>query len=72
MFNKREPTVGTWFVNQTGQLFKVKLLSLSGQRLQKVLVQYLDGTCKSIRADEWYCLKLNVQLDHASLSVKLH
>lgn len=72
MFNHHEPKVGTWFVNQTGKLFKVKLLILSGQRLQKVLVQYLDGSCTSIRADEWYCLKLNIHLDEASLSVKLH
>jgi hypothetical protein len=72
MFHQREPVVGTWFVNQTGKLFKVKLLTYSGQTLHKVFVEYLDGANKIINADEWYCLKLNIQLDQASLSMKLH
>jgi hypothetical protein len=72
MFHKREPIVGTWFVNLTGKLFKVKLLVYSKQSVHKVLVAYLDGTTRLINADEWYCLKLNIQIDQASLNMKLH
>lgn len=72
MFLKREPIIGTWYVNQTGKLFKVKLLIFTEQALQKVVVAYLDGTTRTIKAAEWYYLKLNVQIDEASLNMKLH
>jgi hypothetical protein len=72
MFHQREPIVGTWFVNQTGKLFKVKMIVISEHLLQKVMVEYLDGTKRTIKAAEWYCLKLNIQIDQASLNMKLH
>ena len=48
MFRVQDPIVGSWFVNLTGQLIKVKLLMFNEQSLDRVLIQYLDGNTKLI------------------------
>lgn len=72
MFRVQDPIVGAWFVNSTGQLIKVKLLMFSEQNLQRVLIQYLDGTTKLINEDDWFNLELNNQIHEASLTMQLH
>ena len=72
MFSTQEPIVGTWFVNMTGQLIRVKLLMFSNNKLQRVLVQYLDGSTKSINSDDWLNLKLNPHLHDVGLTMQLH
>ena len=72
MFSTQEPIVGTWFVNMTGQLIRVKLLMFSNNKLQRVLVQYLDGSTKSINTDDWLNLKLNPHLHDVGLTMQLH
>ena len=59
MFRVQDPVVGSWFVNLTGQLIKVKLVMFDEQSVHRVLIQYLDGNTKLINKDDWYCLKLN-------------
>lgn len=72
MFSTQEPIVGTWFVNTTGQLIRVKLLMFSNNKLQRILVQYLDGSTKSINNDDWLNLKLNPHLHDVGLTMQLH
>lgn len=72
MFRVQDPTVGAWFVNMTGQLIKVKLLIFNKNKLQRVLIQYLDGSTKLIKEEDWYCLKLNKHIHEAGLSMQLH
>ena len=72
MFSTQEPIVGTWFVNMTGQLIRVKLLMFSNNTLHRVLVQYLDGSTKSINHDDWRSLKLNPHLHDVGLTMQLH
>lgn len=72
MFCIQDPIVGTWFVSQTGQLMKVKLVMFNEEKLHRVLIQYLDGTKKLINDEDWFCLKLNKHLHEASLTMQLH
>ncbi len=72
MFRVQEPTVGAWFVNLTGQLIKVKLLTYRQQHLHQVLIQYLDGSTKLVKKDDWYCLKLNRHLHDAGRNMQLY
>ena len=72
MFRIQDPIVGSWFVNMTGQLIKVKLLMFNEQSLHCVLIQYLDGSTKLIGKDDWFCLKLNKHIYEASMTMQLH
>ncbi|MFK5915191.1 MAG: hypothetical protein QM484_12525 [Woeseiaceae bacterium] len=72
MFKIQEPTIGEWFVNLTGQLIKVKLLMFDEIQLNRVLIQYLDGTTKLIDKEDWFCLKLNRHIHEAGMSMQLH
>jgi len=47
------PTINQWYVNQTGQLIKVKLLLFSNATVKKVMFEYLDGTMKVITYADW-------------------
>jgi len=71
MFHVQDPTVGSWFVNLTGQLIKVKFVMFDQDKLQRVLIQYLDGNTRLINHEDWFCLKLNKHVCDADLSVKL-
>ncbi len=72
MFCVQDPTVGVWFVNMTGQLIKVKLVMFAEDKLHRVLIQYLDGTTKLIKKDDWFCLKLNRHINEAGITMQLH
>lgn len=52
MFRIQDPIVGSWFVNQTGQLIKVKLVMFDEEKMHRVLIQYLDGSTKLINKDD--------------------
>ena len=71
MFTVQDPIVGSWFVNLTGQLIKVKLVIFNHEKLQRVLIQYLDGNTKLINHDDWSYLKLNKHINKAGLSKEL-
>jgi len=71
MFHVQDPTVGSWFVNLTGQLIKVKLVMFDQDKLHRVLIQYLDGNTKLINHEDWSYLKLNKHVSEAGLSMKL-
>lgn len=71
MFSAQDPTVGSWFVNLTGQLIRVKLVIFSKDKRHRVLIQYLDGSTKLIKHDDWVCLKLNKHVSASQLSMKL-
>ena len=72
MFRVQDPIVGSWFVNMTGQLIKVKLIMFNQQSLHRVLIQYLDGNTKLIDKDDWFCLKLNKHIHEAGMTMQLH
>lgn len=71
MFRIQDPTVGSWFVNLTGQLIKVKLLIFNKDKLQRILIQYLDGNTKLINHEDWLYLKLNKHINETSLPLRL-
>jgi hypothetical protein len=71
MFHIQDPTVGSWFVNLTGQLIKVKLVMFNQDKLHRVLIQYLDGNTKLINHEDWSYLKLNKHISEAGISMKL-
>lgn len=71
MFSVQDPIVGSWFVNLTGQLIKVKLVMFNHDKLHRVLIQYLDGNTKLIKHDDWSYLKLNKHISEAGLSMTL-
>lgn len=72
MFRVQDPVVGSWFVNLTGQLIKVRLVMFNEQNMQRVLIQYLDGNTKLINKDDWFCLKLNKHIHEAGKTKQLH
>lgn len=72
MFTMQSPVVGTWYVNQTGKLIKVRMLLYVRDGLQNVMVEYLDGSLALVSADDWYCLKLNKRINEASQTMLLH
>ena len=53
------PVVGNWYVNGSGQLIKVKLLETIQGVAVKALIEYLDGTTRTIDMSTWSCLELN-------------
>lgn len=57
----QEPIVGSWYLNQTGKLMKVRMLMFSEQRLSKVMIEYLDSSVKIVDIDAWNFLDLNVR-----------
>ena len=72
MFTMQTPEIGSWYVNQTGQLLKVKMLVHDKQILNSVLIQYLDGNTRLVSIDDWLCLKLNRHIHKAGLNMQLH
>lgn len=57
----QEPIVGSWYLNQTGKLMKVRMLMFTEQRLSKVMIEYLDSSVKIVDIDAWNFLDLNVR-----------
>jgi hypothetical protein len=57
----QEPVVGSWYLNQTGKLMKVRMLMFTERRLSKVMIEYLDSSVKVVDIDAWNFLDLNVR-----------
>lgn len=57
----QEPIVGSWYLNQTGKLIKVRMLMFTEQCLSKVMIEYLDSSVKIVDIDAWNFLDLNVR-----------
>jgi hypothetical protein len=57
----QEPIVGSWYLNQTGKLMKVRMLMFTEQCLSKVMIEYLDSSVKIVDIDAWNFLDLNVR-----------
>jgi hypothetical protein len=57
----QEPIVGSWYLNQTGKLMKVRMLMFTEQRLAKVMIEYLDSSVKIVDIEAWNFLDLNVR-----------
>jgi hypothetical protein len=57
----QEPIVGSWYLNQTGKLMKVRMLMFTGQRLAKVMIEYLDSSVNIVDIEAWNFLDLNVR-----------
>ena len=57
----QEPVVGSWYLNQTGKLMKVRMLMYVEQLLSKVMIEYLDGSVNVVDIDAWNFLDLNVR-----------
>ncbi|WP_126456936.1 hypothetical protein [Sulfuriflexus mobilis] len=57
----QEPVVGSWYLNQTGKLMKVRMLLHTEQRLSRVMIEYLDSSVKIVDIDAWNFLDLNVR-----------
>lgn len=57
----QEPVVGSWYLNQTGKLMKVRMLMFAEQSLSKVMIEYLDSSVKIVDIDAWNFLDLNMR-----------
>lgn len=57
----QEPIVGSWYLNQTGKLMKVRMLMFTEQRLTRVMIEYLDSSVKIVDIEAWNFLDLNVR-----------
>jgi hypothetical protein len=60
MMVRHEPRAGSWYVNKTGKLMKVKLLLFNDEQLTKVLIEFLDGMRVTVNYDAWSNLDLDV------------
>jgi len=52
------PSANTWYVNPTGKLIKVRMLSFTEGKLTAILVEYLEGTSHVVTIEDWYKLDL--------------
>lgn len=57
MNTTQEPVAGNWYVNKTGKLFKVKLVSLTRRVVEKIMLEYLDGSITIITNKDWQELR---------------
>ncbi len=60
MTMQHEPRAGSWYVNKTGKLMKVKLLMFDNDLLTKVMIEFLDGMRVTVDSDAWGYLDLDV------------
>lgn len=56
---QQTPRIGTWYVNMTGKLMKVRMLLYFHGVLSAVAIEYLDGHNALIQVDDWNCLDLS-------------
>ena len=58
-YRPHEPVVGSWFINRTGKLMKVKLILFRHEEPIKVMIEFIEGQRKVVTVNDWYCLELN-------------
>ena len=71
MFNSYTPAVGEWYVKSTGKLIKVKMLSHVEEKVERVVIEYLDGTTQMLNFNEWLNLDLNKRISDVSRNIVL-
>jgi hypothetical protein len=59
MNTTHEPVAGNWYVNKSGKLFKVRLVSLTKRVVEKIMLEYLDGSITIITNKDWQELRSN-------------
>lgn len=57
----QKPIVGTWYVNQTGMMFKVRMVGFSGPHPTSVALEYLEGATQVITLLDWQSLDVSVR-----------
>jgi len=69
MATHQKPKVGNWYVNLTGQLLKVCVISYLDGNLAKVVIEHLSGAKTIVDIRTWNLLDLdNYIYNAASLS----
>ena len=58
MHHHQDPIINNWYVNLTGQLFKVRMVVYSLEGMGSLVIEYIDGSKQIISRQEWDCLKL--------------
>jgi hypothetical protein len=53
-----QPIPGYWYINRTGKLMKVRMVGYAGENMYSVLIEYPEGTRRSISIRDWQCLDL--------------
>ena len=56
----KQPHAGSWYVNKTGKLMKVRMLLYSDGQPTQVMIEFLDGMRISVGIDAWCYLDLDV------------
>lgn len=69
MFTSYTPAVGEWYVKSTGKLIKVKMLSHVEEKVERVVIEYLDGTSQMLNFNEWLNLDLNKRISDVSRNI---
>lgn len=65
------PVVGEWYVKSTGKLIKVKMLSHVEDKVERVVIEFLDGTIEMLAFNEWLTLDLNKRISDVSRNIVL-
>ena len=71
MFTSYAPVVGEWYVKSTGKLIKVKMLSYLEEKIERVIIEYLDGSIQILAFNEWLTLDLNKRISDVSRNIVL-
>ena len=68
MHSQQNPVINNWYTNLTGKLFKVRMASYSHtdvvsthvnrMAVERLVIEYIDGSRQVISKQEWDCLKL--------------
>ena len=69
MFTSYTPTVGEWYVKSTGKLIKVKMLSHVEEKVERVVIEYLDGRSQMLNFNEWLNLDLNKRISDVGRNI---
>ena len=56
----QSPVVGTWYVNPTGMMFKVRMLGYTRSRPTDVVIEYVEGTTQVVSIQDWQSLDIDV------------
>lgn len=56
----QRPIVGTWYVNQTGMMLKVRMLGFAGKQVSSVVIEYLEGNTQVVTLHDWQSMELSV------------
>jgi len=57
---QHKPIVGSWYVNKTGKLMKVRMLLFSNDRITTIMIEFLDGMRLNVDYNAWRYLDLDV------------